>query len=683
MSPSIRSASCSALALTLGLALLFLHACHDTTEITEPSTAVTAVSFTLTVSGSGTGSGVVKSNPVGINCTITDGHAASTGCTKAFSQGLAVTLTATPGTGTAFGGWLNIAACSGLGTCTFKMTANRTVSAVFRKGPFIVKITSGSGAGTGRVTSQSGLTPALNCLITNGTPAATGCSASYPANTVLTLRAAASGGSVFNGWGLPTCGTGACQVTLIQGMTIPATFAVATTKSPAVEGKWDPAFATPSVVVHAHLLLTGKVLVWGDNGSAFLWGTGGGFTPVSKPYRIYCTGHTFLPDGRLLIMGGTSAGTRGVRAARIFNPSTSTWAATDSMPRGRYYPTATTLPNGEVLVVSGHDANKVVVRAPEIWSGGGWRKLPDTSVSIGQPFYPAMFVAPNGKVFMAGFPRSRYLDVAAGRWGPAIDRLVARREMGSAVMYAPGKILYAGGGDSTQVPTAAAEKIDLNQSSPTWTTAGTMKFPRRQMNATLLADGSVLVTGGTSGAGFNNQAGAVRDAELWNPTTGTWTTMARESQTRTYHSTALLLPSGRVLSSGGGEGGGITYINSEFTAQIYSPPYLFNADGSPAARPSIGSAPARLNYNQVFTVETPNAASVSRGTLIRLSSVTHAFNQSQLIYHLTFTRPAGTTTTLSAKAPASGNLAPPGPYMLFLINGSGVPSVARMVTVGP
>jgi hypothetical protein len=210
-----------------------------------------------------------------------------------------------------------------------------------------------------------------------------------------------------------------------------------------------------------------------------------------------------------------------------------------------------------------------------------------------------------------------------------------------------------------------------------------MKFPRRQMNATLLADGSVLVTGGTSGAGFNNQAGAVRDAELWNPATGTWTTMARESQTRTYHSTALLLPSGRVLSSGGGEGGGITYANSEFTAQVYSPPYLFKADGSPAARPSIGSAPARLHYNQIFTVETPNAASVSRGTLIRLSSVTHAFNQSQLIYHVTFTRPAGTTTTLSAKAPASGNLAPPGPYMLFLINGSGVPSVAKMVTVGP
>jgi hypothetical protein len=668
----------------LGLALLVLYGCHDSTEVTGPSTAITTVTYTLTVSGSGTGSGVVTSSPTGINCTITDGDAASTGCIKAFPQGQSVTLTATHANGTAFGGWLNVPICTSLGTCTFKMSANRAVSAVFRKGPFLVKITSGSqGAGIGRVTSQSGLTPALNCVITNGTPAATGCSASYPANTVLILHAAANAGSVFNGWGLPTCGTGACQVALIQGMTIPATFAVVTSSSPAVQGKWDPAFTTPSVLVHAHLLRTGKVLVWGDKGTAFLWSTTGGFTSVTKPYRIYCTGHTFLPDGRLLIMGGTSAGTAGLQAASIFNPSTSTWAATASMSRGRYYPTATTLPNGEVLVVSGHDANKVVVRAPEIWSGGAWHKLPDTSVAIGQPYYPPMFVAPNGKVFMAGFAQSRYLDVAAGHWGPVINRLVARRDMGSAVMYAPGKILYAGGGDSTQVPTAAAEKIDLNRSSPVWTTAGTMKFPRRQMNATLLADGSVLVTGGTSGAGFNNQAGAVRVAELWNPTTGTWTTMARETQTRTYHSTALLLPSGRVLSSGGGEGGGITYANSEFTAQVYSPPYLFKADGTAAPRPSITSAPATLHYNQIFTVETPNAASVSRGTLIRLSSVTHTFNQSQLVYHLAFTRPAGTTTTLSAKAPASGNVAPPGPYMLFLINGSGVPSMAKMVTVGP
>ena len=208
-----------------------------------------------------------------------------------------------------------------------------------------------------------------------------------------------------------------------------------------------------------------------------------------------------------------------------------------------------------------------------------------------------------------------------------------------------------------------------------------MAFPRRQLNATLLADGQVLVTHGSSGSGFNNVAAAVHAAELWNPTTESWSTMASEARSRVYHSTALLLPDGRVLSSGSGEGAGVLYENSEFTAQVFSPPYLFNPDGTLAARPVVSAAPSKISYGQSFSVQTPDPASISRGTLIRLSSVTHAFNQSQLIYPLSFT--AAGATSLDAVGPASGNLAPPGPYMLFLINRKGVPSKARMVTVGP
>jgi len=156
--------------------------------------------------------------------------------------------------------------------------------------------------------------------------------------------------------------------------------------------------------------------------------------------------------------------------------------------------------------------------------------------------------------------------------------------------------------------------------------------------------------------------------------------MASESKNRTYHSTAVLLASGRVLSSGSGEGGGVPYINAERSLQLFSPPYLFNADG-PAPRPSISSAPAAIHYNQSFTIETPNPSAIVRGTLIRNSSVTHAFNQSQLLYPLTF-EVAGSTTLRATNPPAS-TLAPPGPYMLFLINSSGVPSPAKFVTVGP
>jgi hypothetical protein len=190
----------------------------------------------------------------------------------------------------------------------------------------------------------------------------------------------------------------------------------------------------------------------------------------------------------------------------------------------------------------------------------------------------------------------------------------------------------------------------------------------------------VLVTGGTSGPGFNDQAGAVKVAELWNPKTETWTGMAAEAKIRTYHSTAILLPSGKVLSSGSGDGGGITFAQSQLSAQIFDPPYLFKPDGTLAARPSITSAPAKLFYAQSFTVQTPNAGAVTRGSLIRLSSVTHAFNASQLIFPLTFVKTGA--TSIQAAGPTNANLAPPGPYLLFLINASGVPSVAKIVMIG-
>src|SRR3954467_6622600 len=174
------------------------------------------------------------------------------------------------------------------------------------------------------------------------------------------------------------------------------------------------------------------------------------------------------------------------------------------MAQGRYYPTITALPNGEALAVAGHDTTLTVVTIPEIWNGSEWRRLTGAPLAIDDPFYPDMFVAPNGKVFMAGFPKtSQYLDVSGtGQWTAVAQRNVADRTMGSAVMYAPGKILYAGGGDP---PTASAEVIDLNQPAPSWRAVPGMAVARRQLNTTILADGRVLVTGGTSGPGFNNQ----------------------------------------------------------------------------------------------------------------------------------------------------------------------------------
>ncbi|HEY9507171.1 MAG TPA: galactose oxidase-like domain-containing protein [Gemmatimonadales bacterium] len=662
----------------LGVTLLL--SCQDTPRMTEVDGVSALATRTLTVLGSGTGDGTVRSSPAGISCTITNGAVGATGCRAPFSQGAGVTLTATPRSGHSFKGWLR--SCSGTGTCTVTMSVNRNVEARFLEGPFRIRIAGGVGTGNGRVRSQAGLTPAINCVITNGAPGATGCSARYPAYTELVLTATPSAGNSST-WGPPCSGTGTCEHTVIQNRTIEAVFTPSGSPSAAARGQWGPTFQTPVVGIHGSLLPNGKVLFWGERGATHLWDPahpGAGFTALSKTFQIFCSGHTFLPDGRLLIAGGKITGENGEPRAVIYDPASGSWSPTGSMARGRYYPTLTVLPNGRVLAVSGSDETGATVTIPELGDGSSWRRLTSAPLAISNPFYPAMFVAPNGRLFLAGFQgTTRYLSTSGdGQWTTVGNRVVADRRLGSAVMYAPGKILYAGGGDP---PTSSAEVIDLNQASPAWRSVPGMRFARRQMNATILADGQVLVTNGTSGAGFNNVGAAVHEAELWNPATETWTTMTPEVAGRTYHSASLLLPDGRVLSTGSGEGGGVSYESSQFTGQVFSPPYLFASDGSPAERPVIGSAPSRITYGASFTVETPGAGTITRGTLIRLSSVTHAFNQSQVSYPLTFTPTSA--TTLRAAGPSAAALAPPGPYMLFLLSARGVPSMARMVLVGP
>ena len=288
-----------------------------------------------------------------------------------------------------------------------------------------------------------------------------------------------------------------------------------------------------------------------------------------------------------------------------------------------------------------------------------------------------MFVVPNNRAFMAGEGRvTRYISTAGtGSWTYVADRIGGTRSYGSAVMYAPGKIMYAGGGDP---PTQTVEVIDLNQASP-------LVAPGRRDGGSPAADecdpaGRRQSPGDPrqQRAGFNNEAAGVRDAEMWNPVSETWTTMASESVIRTYHSTALLLQDGRVLSSGSGDAVGGT---DQRSAQIFTPPYLFAPDGSLAPRPTITSAPTHLSYGQQFSVETPDAGGVTKGSLMRLGSVTHSLNETQRLLPITFTSTG--PTTIVGTAPADAVLAPPGPYMLFLLNDSGVPSVAKMMLVGP
>ncbi|MGH3869405.1 MAG: galactose oxidase-like domain-containing protein [Pseudonocardiaceae bacterium] len=472
-------------------------------------------------------------------------------------------------------------------------------------------------------------------------------------------------------------------------------------------GRWDSDFELPNVAIHTHVLPNGKVLFWGrrDQPTGSLnehectpriWDPRTGeLSSTPQPtlvdgtkVNLFCSGHTFLPDGRLLVAGGHIIDGDGLNQACVYDYRTNTWTALPVMNRGRWYPTVIALADGTVLVLSGSfikDGATIIDDLPQIWDGQQWRS---TINFVGLPLYPRLHVAPDGQVFMPGSNAQTYLldTDGAGTWTPLPApgglRRNGVREYAPSVMYDIGKVIYIGGGNggAADVPTAAAEVIDLGVNPLTWREVASMHFPRRQHNATILPDGTVLVTGGTRGPGFNDLSpgSPVHVAELWDPVTDTWTELAAENVDRCYHATAVLLPDATVLSAGGGEfavgSGANDPQDSHRNAQVFHPPYLFHGP-----RPEITSAPETIDYGQTFSLKI-SGPDVERVTWIRLPSVTHAFNQNQRINFLQFSRGQD---SLTINAPERAEICPPGHYMLFVISQAGVPSLARIVQIGP
>jgi hypothetical protein len=451
-----------------------------------------------------------------------------------------------------------------------------------------------------------------------------------------------------------------------------ATCPSASTEPQATMGQWSAPFPWPVVAVHLHLLPNGKVLSWGRIGPPQVWNPdGGAFVAVPSATMVFCSGHTFLPDGRLLVSGGHLSDQHGIPDVNTFDPISEQWTSQEPMSRGRWYPTSVALPNGSVLTLAGRDRDGSAVAIPEVWDHGIWRSLKGAAREL--PYYPRAFVAPNGLVFYAGeLPQTSYINPeGSGGWTPVAVSNYGRRDYGSAVMYQPGKVMIVGGSDPPDgPPTASAEVIDLNDPAPSWRYTGAMLYPRRQFNATLLPDGKVLATGGTSAAGFSDRAGAVHPAEMWDPRDEQWQTLAANEVTRVYHSTSLLLPDGRVLHTGSGDG---PNLPRELNAEIFSPPYLFKGP-----RPIITGVPSVLSYGQTFFVASPDAGRLVRATLVRLPSVTHGFDQNQRFLELSMRRTAG---GLSIVAPSSTALAPPGHYIIFALSSAGVPSSGSIVQI--
>jgi hypothetical protein len=449
---------------------------------------------------------------------------------------------------------------------------------------------------------------------------------------------------------------------------------------PTVVGRWSLPINFPTKAVHMVLLPTFDVLMWDAFGlgrEAYVWNSSTGtFTYVPSPDNLFCAGLTLLVDGNALVVGGHLAnGGVGLPDANRFDPVTKSWSAVAPMAFGRWYPTSTTLPDGRVLVVSGAvTCYTCTGDIPEVYdpTTDSWTQLANAELNM--PLYPHMYVLPDGRILYASssenVTQTQTLDLETESW-TMIDPLALPG--GSSAMYRPGVILKSGSpGAPNRLPAApslaTAYVLDMNQLSPAWRPVASMAFARTFHTLTLLPNGNVLATGGSQ----TNEAGSqpVLAPEIWNAQNETWSTMSNGQMARTYHQTALLLPDGRVLVAGSG---GCCGAPSQFNGEIFSPPYLFKGP-----RPIVASAPANLAYGSQFMVGTPDAPVIQSVALIRLGAVTHQIDQNQRYVPLSFTAAAD---ELVLQMPASASLAPPGDYMLFIVNSDGVPSVANLVRV--
>jgi hypothetical protein len=466
-----------------------------------------------------------------------------------------------------------------------------------------------------------------------------------------------------------------------------ATPARAAAADPAVVGSWAEPFNMGGIAIHSTLTHVDDVLFYqyveGDptvdhTSYVATWNYRTGATAEARlPYHrdVFCASQGVLPDGRVFIAGGhdhTTGKTQsavGVANTDIYNPTNRTWTATAPLTEKRWYPTVVAMPNGRMLVFGGQARANAPSNTVEEYDAEAntMRTLPSTATKpVG--LYPRMFVLPNGKVIKVGTARmTNYFNPSTNAWSNVAAMRYGARIRGSAALL-PGatRVLTVGGQSSGQVPpTGTAEILDTSVATPAWRSTGSLTYPRQLANLVTLPDGQVLVVGGGAQYRYTDP---VKIPELYDPATGTWTPMAPQQAGRMYHSTAILLPDARVLSAGQDNGPLATY------GEIFSPPYLFCG-----ARPSITAAPASTPYGRALDISTPDASTIKGVTVIKACAMTHEVDSDQRSIPLTFTAADGKIT---AQSPANKNVAPPGYYMLFIVNSNGVPSVAPWIRIG-
>jgi PKD repeat protein len=488
------------------------------------------------------------------------------------------------------------------------------------------------------------------------------------------------------GWGWTTrAGVGLIGLLLAVSSTAPTLRAQSGTY-----GEWRTlASLMPINPVHTALMHDGRVLIVSGSGnvaaetnfrSAVLDLQADRLdVTYSQPWDMFCNGMVVLADGRVFVNGGNLAYDpfHGQPKNAAFDPATGVFTDLQNMAHGRWYPTVTTLGDGSVMTFSGLDENGSTNSTVEIYTpGSGWSQ--QYSAGWTPPLYPRMHLLPNGNVLYSGSGTgSRIFNTTNKTWSAVVatTNYSGTRGYGTSVLLPlrpsngyKGRVMIFGGGNPA---TATTEILDTSAPTLQWQNGPAMSQGRIEMNATILPNGKILATGGST----KDEDATTKslNADLYDPVSNTFSSAGQNVYARLYHSNALLLPDATVLLLGGNPARG-TY---EQHMEIYSPAYLFNGDGTAAVRPAINSVSnSEIAYGGAFDIQTPDAANITSVVLVRPGAPTHAFDMEQRLVELTFTTGTG---VLTATAPPNGNIAPPGYYMMFVLNSSGVPSVATWV----
>jgi galactose oxidase-like protein/fibronectin type III domain protein/kelch motif-containing protein len=531
----------------------------------------------------------------------------------------------------------------------------------------------------------------------------------------LTWTAPESGGSAITSYTItPYIGTAAQPTTVITGtppatsatvsgltngtqysFTVSATNAIGTgpasaptglvTPSPEPQGEWGSLMTFPMEAISSILMDNGNFLFWDgwqQPEPTEVWNPANptAFTTLNAPDSVFCDGAAQMPNGNIIVVGGyggLTTGNLGIVDTNIFDPSTNTWTRVANMNLPRWYPDLVELSNGEYVAISGNstDANHWA-DTPELYNPttNTWTLLSNISTSeVHEEEYPFSDLIPNGNVLTIGPSEdvTYEMNVANQTWTPVGGQSGVVN--GSSIQYRPGQILYSGGASSviaTEPSVNTTAVLNTNGANPAWQQTQPMQNARVYHDLVMLANGQVMAVGGSGTSDQSVVTTGVLPTEIWDPTSETWSAAAPIAAARNYHSTAVLMPTGQILSAGGGHWDGLDEAAEE-NAQIYSPSYLFNGP-----RPTITSAPSSAAYGSTISVTTPNASSITAVNLVSLGTDTHQMDMNQHFVPLSFTAGNG---SLNVTMPSSAADAPPGNYMLFILNQSGTPSIANMI----